>query len=355
MVEKVKTMDGKMMHDVSRSFTNFLALANSAENHHRMRKLRSSLIAEDSELGLWPKIDSCGGGVSNLLARNGGDAAVLAAALKSQTVEIVLTAHPTEVNRRTLLKKLHRIKRYLEQMDSTALTRYERAELQNKLTAEISSIWGSDFLRRSKPTPVEESRSGLAVVEQVLWKALPSFLRKLDDVSRSVLGEPLPLSAAPIKMASWMGGDRDGEFSLLHIVRTSCNNFASTMSCAFIDIHRSFIGSLNFDVDVGFISCTHTCLRQPERDSGGDARGEHAVSLDGGHALPRRHRRAQEPAVRGLLLGGAAHGDRRVQRAVPRGAKGPRGPAAGDASVGRGLPEGHERRRALRTARVWWS
>lgn len=211
MVEKVKTMDGKMMHDVSRSFTNFLALANSAENHHRMRKLRSSLIAEDSDFGLWPKIDSCGGGIANLLARNDGDGARLAAALKSQTVEIVLTAHPTEVNRRTLLRKLHRIKRYLELMDSTELTRYERSELQNKLTAEISSIWGSDFLRRSKPTPVEEARSGLAVVEQVLWKALPSFLRKLDQVSREVLNESLPLTAAPIKMASWMGGDRDGQ------------------------------------------------------------------------------------------------------------------------------------------------
>lgn len=134
----------------------------------------------------------------------------MVSALNKQKVEIVLTAHPTEVNRRTMLKKLHRIKLILQQADMPNLPKYEQKQLEQQLDAEIKSIWGSDFLRRSKPTPVMEARSGLAVVENVLWSAVPSFLRKLDDVCRTELKQPLPLDFAPIKMASWMGGDRDG-------------------------------------------------------------------------------------------------------------------------------------------------
>lgn len=58
----------------------------------------------------------------------------------------------------------------------------------------------------------EEARGGLAVVENVLWASVPKFLRKLNDVVKSECGEALPLEIAPIKMASWMGGDRDGEW-----------------------------------------------------------------------------------------------------------------------------------------------
>jgi phosphoenolpyruvate carboxylase len=211
MVARVKACDGTTLHDLARSFAHFLALANSAENHHRIRKLRTSLLNEHSEFGLWPKQDSCGGGLLYLVQNKSIPPGELMAALKKQSVEIVLTAHPTEVNRRTMLKKLQHIKELLVQLDHPALTKYELKTLQRELRAEISSIWGSDFLRRSKPTPVDEARSGLAVVEGVLWQAVPSFLRKLDDVTSVVLKERLPLEYAPIRLASWMGGDRDGK------------------------------------------------------------------------------------------------------------------------------------------------
>lgn len=210
MVGKVASCDARTLHDVSRSFANFLALANSAENNHRIRKLKSSLNASGTEFGLWPKVDSCGGGILDLVEKKGIDVGRLVSALSQQKVEIVLTAHPTEVNRRTMLKKLHRIKHILQQSDVPDLPKYEQKQLEVQLNAEITSIWGSDFLRRSKPTPVMEARSGLAVVESVLWSAVPNFLRKLDDVCRVELKHALPLDFAPITMASWMGGDRDG-------------------------------------------------------------------------------------------------------------------------------------------------
>lgn len=74
----------------------------------------------------------------------------------------MFAAHPTEVNRRTMLQKHHRIKEILEQLDRPDLLSYEQRQLENNLTREVISIWQSDELRRRKPTPVEEAKTGLA-------------------------------------------------------------------------------------------------------------------------------------------------------------------------------------------------
>lgn len=203
--------DAKTLHGIARSFSNFLALANTAENFHRIRKLREILKASGSTYGLWPKEDSCAGTIQNLL-QSGVAKDSIGQAMADQKVEIVLTAHPTEVNRRTMLKKYNRIKNILWQLNVQNLSPYEAKTLNESLRSEIYSIWESDNLRRSKPSPVDEARSGLAVVENVLWEAVPSFLRKLDDVMKGELGADHGLSVdkSPIKLASWMGGDRDG-------------------------------------------------------------------------------------------------------------------------------------------------
>lgn len=209
MVAEVKTYDAKKLFGISKSFANFLALANSAENHHRVRKLKESLISSDSELGLWPKEDSCAGTIKNLL-KKGIKPEDIVKSLSNQKVEIVLTAHPTEVNRRTMLRKHEHIKDLLDKDDNNNVSLYEKKCIKRELSAEISSIWESDELRRSKPTPVVEAKGGLLIVETVLWDAVPNYLRKLEDVVSIECKTSLPLQWAPIKMASWMGGDRDG-------------------------------------------------------------------------------------------------------------------------------------------------
>ena len=109
-----------------------------------------------------------------------------------------------------MLQKHQAIQNLLEQLDQADLTAYDRDLLATNLEREVSAIWRSDELRRKKPTPVDEAKNGLAVVENVAWDALPSFMRKLDGVCKNELGKSLPLTAKPIKFASWMGGDRDG-------------------------------------------------------------------------------------------------------------------------------------------------
>jgi len=209
MVKEVQTYDANKLSGVARAFTHFLALSNSAENHHRIRRLRMRMVSSQSALS--PKEDSCAGAIRRLVNEKKVSKDDVLAALSSQCVEIVLTAHPTEVNRRTMLQKHQRIKKILETLDrSDSLTPFEIRQLNKSMYNEVASIWESDELRRSKPTPVDEAKAGLAVVENVLWHAVPQFLRKLDDVARQELGKPLPLHIAPLKVASWMGGDRDG-------------------------------------------------------------------------------------------------------------------------------------------------
>ena len=79
-------------------------------------------------------------------------------ALMLQKVDIVLTAHPTEVNRRTLLRKYREISESLAQLDKKDLSPYEKSQCEEALRREIYSIWGSDEIRREKPTPQTEAK-----------------------------------------------------------------------------------------------------------------------------------------------------------------------------------------------------
>jgi len=233
----VSSLSNQELLIISRAFTHFCAIANAAENHHRSRKneemLRESVrlvntTAETAKgksiempspvcaLGTQP--DSCGSIIPALLKEPYNlTPEEVHETLLNQKVEIVLTAHPTEVNRRTLLDKHHRIQLLLTEADNQRrhgdCTPYQKKLLDESLEREISLIWQSDELARSKPTVQTEAEMGTLVIENVMWKALPQYLRKLNATMISELGGTqfsLPLDATPFQISSWMGGDRDG-------------------------------------------------------------------------------------------------------------------------------------------------
>ena len=98
----------------------------------------------------------------------------------------------------------------LEKNDRPELPSDERDALLEELVRELLSLWQTDELRRRRPTPLDEARGGLHIVEQSLWAALPAYLRRLSGALKRHTGQPLPLEACPVRFASWMGGDRDG-------------------------------------------------------------------------------------------------------------------------------------------------
>ncbi len=116
----------------------------------------------------------------------------------------------TLVNRKTILQKYRSITETLSKLDRPDLHPFERSEAISSIERDIAATWGSDEIRRIKPTPQDEAAGGNAVIETVLWEAVPSYLRKLDAQCRVSLGKRLPIDFMPIKFASWIGGDRDG-------------------------------------------------------------------------------------------------------------------------------------------------
>ena len=203
---------------LARAFAHFLNLANVAEQHHRIRRRRAYLADPNSR----PQAGSCQETFERLVA--GGIAPeALYDAIRTLHIELVLTAHPTEVSRRTLIHKYNRVAQLLAERDRVDLTIPEREEITEALRREIVSAWETDEVRHDRPSPLDEVRGGLIVFEQSLWHAVPAFLRGVDAALRRVTGRGLPLDAAPIRFGSWIGGDRDGNPNVTpEVTRKAC-------------------------------------------------------------------------------------------------------------------------------------
>ncbi len=129
---------------------------------------------------------------------------------KNLNIGIVLTAHPTEVKRRTLILKYHKITEILEQRDLLKKFPSKLKILDKKLYDEFTVIWNTDELKRTRPSPSDEARWGLAIIEDSLWETIPKVYRRLNDIFVKNIGKGLPKNFNPIEFGSWMGGDRDG-------------------------------------------------------------------------------------------------------------------------------------------------
>ena len=111
---------------------------------------------------------------------------------KSLNIGIVLTAHPTEVKRRTLIQKYHKIVEILEQRQLLNKFPSKLKILDKKLYDEFTIIWNTDDLKRIKPPPVEEARWGLAIIEDSLWDTIPKVYRRLNDIFVKNMKKGLP-------------------------------------------------------------------------------------------------------------------------------------------------------------------
>lgn len=223
MIDCARRISPRDALGVTRALTQTLNLVNAAEVHHRVRQLRES-DRTNSRLSALPLVyDSVAGTMERLLLKAscaGAEAGAEEGAgleewkdrvfrrLLEQKVDLVLTAHPTEVNRRTLLRKYRDISEQLAELDKADLTPFERQQVQAAVRREVASIWGSDEIRRQKPTPQQEARGGLAILESVLWDAVPSYLRKLSQQCRDSLQRTLPIDHVPVRFNAPPNGDR---------------------------------------------------------------------------------------------------------------------------------------------------
>ena len=167
---------------IARAFAQFLALANIAEQHHRVRRRREYV----RQPGRRAQPGSCADAFSRW-RDNGLSTGALADALKSLRIELVLTAHPTEMVRRTLLQAHRRIADVLTIRDRSDLTPDESDAAMDALRREIATAWQTEEVRDRAVSPLDEVRGGLAVFEQTLWEALPRYMRQIDRALGEVL------------------------------------------------------------------------------------------------------------------------------------------------------------------------
>ncbi len=202
---------------VARAFTHFLNAANIAEQHHRIRRRRAY-----QREGAPPQRGSADEAFARLLAQ-GVSPDALHDAVSRLAIELVFTAHPTEIARRTLVQKYNRIAGALADNDRADLTLPEREAVMAQLRREIRSAWGTHDVRDERPTALDEVRRGLVVFEQSLWTAWPAYARAVDAALRKHTGRGLPLEVVPLRFGSWIGGDRDGNPNVTpEVTRKAC-------------------------------------------------------------------------------------------------------------------------------------
>ncbi|RBM91340.1 phosphoenolpyruvate carboxylase [Vibrio paracholerae] len=208
LIEEIKNLPNHQLTPVARAFNQFLNLTNIAEQYHTISRHCESHVNELDAIGsLFAK-----------LAQKSVSKFDTAQAIRDLNIELVLTAHPTEITRRTMINKLVKINECLSKLELSDLSPKERRKTERRLEQLIAQSWHSDVIRQQRPTPLDEAKWGFAVVENSLWHAVPEFLRELDEQVKSYLGEGLPIDARPVHFSSWMGGDRDGNPFVTHTI-----------------------------------------------------------------------------------------------------------------------------------------
>jgi len=205
LIVVLRTLPPEQLIPVTKSFSQFLNFANIAEQYHRIRRTR--LYKMNPALG--PQLGSLEDMIPKLLAQ-GVSKQDLYQAILALDIQFVLTSHPTEVKRRTVMLKYNRITAALQKLDEQILTPDEITAVKDSMQQEMTSVWQTVEVRSQKPTAIDEAKWGYAIIESSIWHAVPRFMRELQNVVRKYLGRELPLDLAPLKIDSWLGGDRDG-------------------------------------------------------------------------------------------------------------------------------------------------
>ena len=182
----VERLPDAQQGNVLRAFALYFQLANVAEQHHRVRRRREYLheqrVPRESLAAAFQQL---------------GDELP-----QDVSLELVLTAHPTEAARRTVLAAHLRVSALLEELDDPLLSPLRRAEIDDELAAEITMLWQADEVRSRRPRVVDEIRNGHWFFEQ-----------SLIDAAERLLAEyrlRLPGAPPPLRFGTWIGGDADG-------------------------------------------------------------------------------------------------------------------------------------------------
>jgi phosphoenolpyruvate carboxylase len=201
--EQVSALTADQARAVAAAFATYFDLVNLAEENQRVRLLVHEIDQKYPD----PIHESIGDAIATLKSR-AVTPAQMAILLENLSIEMVLTAHPTEARRRTVLSKLQRMAGLLRRITDDP-PQLELDEILVALRSEISTLWLTERARTVTPTATDEVRTGLYFVESVFWNTLPRLYQDLEKALQTHY-PGLSASHAWLRLASWIGGDRDG-------------------------------------------------------------------------------------------------------------------------------------------------
>jgi phosphoenolpyruvate carboxylase len=189
---------------VIRAFSYFSHLANIAEDQHRIRRNRAH-----AREGSQPREGTIAYAIDHAIAR-GVSGAALRAFFDHALVSPVLTAHPTEIRRKSTIDREMEIAHLLAERDRPDLTPSEQLDNSDALRRAILILWQTSLLRTTKLTLADEIANGIAYYDYTFLRELP---RLYDEIERLIeMATPHTRGTLPsfFRMGSWIGGDRDG-------------------------------------------------------------------------------------------------------------------------------------------------
>ena len=201
-----ETYDDATLIGVVRAFSTYFQLVNTAEQHHRVRLRRHR--DRDREREGRVQAESLASAIRGLADR-GVPAERVQGVLDRLVIEPVLTAHPTEISRRSILEKHLQIAACLDRLDNRALSPREHRAVGEELMEAVTMMWQSSELRSTRPRVIDEVRRTLFFFEEVLFDATADVYEELDRL----LAVHYPGLRAPpgmLRFGSWAGGDQDG-------------------------------------------------------------------------------------------------------------------------------------------------
>ena len=193
---------GDTLH-VVRAFSYFSHLANIAEDVHQNRRRRAHALS-----GSPPQLGSIVHAVESLRTRGVAREAIMKW-LETALISPVLTAHPTEVQRRSILDAEREIARLLATRDGAVMTSEEAQEWHDALLRQVLALWQTAMLRLSRLRVVDEVDNGLAYYRYTFLREVPRLYQTV-ALALASPGEAAAELPAFFRMGSWIGGDRDG-------------------------------------------------------------------------------------------------------------------------------------------------
>jgi phosphoenolpyruvate carboxylase len=201
---EVSALETQEARAVAASFAAYFDLVNRAEENQRVNALQK----RENEKYPEPISESIGAAIATLKER-GVSREQVEDLLKNLSIELVLTAHPTEARRRTVLTKMEQVTRLIHLIGGETLSLREQESAIQNLRNEISVLWLTDRARAAKLTVTDEVKTGLYFIDSFFWNILPAIYKDLEKALECYYPE-LHAPDDWFKLASWIGGDRDG-------------------------------------------------------------------------------------------------------------------------------------------------